>query len=341
MKWKLILCTVLCGLLSSQILSGQTFKSLFVNDNSVFAYNTDTVINALDATGYPYDIFSARDSLRSPSFDEMASYDLLIWYCSTDGVGNYLWNGNDSDNTGLMAYLENGGSLWLMGNDFLYDRYSAPHSFAEGDFVYDYLGTSEYHAQSYGDDGGTGVPELILQEPSIASLSLIQWIFPTAWWVDACEPVPTAISIYTMGPDNYPLAGYSSAISFAANGHLAVSFYFDPALIDTYNHRVQLFTDLLNYFHLFSGTEERQNLNSELQVFPNPASKYCRILYPQNFHPETSKISIINSAGQELACPSHYADGFIQLDTRQLYAGFYLLRIQSENRVLTGRLIIR
>jgi hypothetical protein len=114
---------------------------LFVNDNSVFSYNTDTVVNTLNATGLTYDIFDARDSLRSPTIAEMENYDLLIWYCSTDGVGNFLWNGNDTDNTDLMAYLETGGYLWVMGNDFLYDRYDTPHTFSEGDFLYDYLGT--------------------------------------------------------------------------------------------------------------------------------------------------------------------------------------------------------
>ena len=58
-------------------------KALFVNDNGVFADNTDTVLTALTAAGISYDVFSTRDSLRSPTSAEMCLSQFVIWYCST------------------------------------------------------------------------------------------------------------------------------------------------------------------------------------------------------------------------------------------------------------------
>ncbi|MDN5330581.1 MAG: hypothetical protein PWP35_2368 [Bacteroidales bacterium] len=78
----------------------------------------------------------------------------LLWYTSTDRVGFYFWNDTDENNLHIINYLNNGGKLVVIGNDFLYDRFATPSTFAPGDFVYDFLGTLVYYAQSYGDDGG-------------------------------------------------------------------------------------------------------------------------------------------------------------------------------------------
>jgi len=329
-------------IISSFSLYGQnSFNVLFVNDNSVFSNNTDTVLHALNATGLNFDIFDARDSLRSPNITEMVNYDLLIWYCSTDGVGNFLWNGNDTDNTDLMAYMETGGYLWVMGNDFLYDRYAAPHNFSEGDFVYDYLGTWEYHAQSYGDDGGTGVAELNLTAPAFSSLNTIQWIFPTAWWVDACVPVSAASSIYEMGPDGYALADYSSAIGYASESHFAVTLFFDPALIITFQDRLQLFSDILNYFTLFSGNEEIYYGRNRLQVFPNPIKTSFSISLPEEMHLDDVELILTTIQGKLLNYRIVEITGKSALiQTDHLIPGLYLLRATSGEYTMTEKIIV-
>lgn len=343
MKKLFFLAVLLALLIYSPSWAKTPFKVLFVNDNSVFQSNTDTVLYALTQAGATYDIFDARDSLRSPSILELTAYDLVIWYCSTDGVGNYLWDGTDSDNTSLMAYLEGGGKLWLMGNDFMYDRYSTPHTFMEGDFAYDYLGIWEYSAQSYGDDGNLGVEELDLAIDGFSSVSTIRWVFPTAWWIDACSPTLTAASLYEMGPDSYSLAGFSSAIWYPHPNHPALTFFFDPALIDTYANRLQLFRDMLVHFQLYAGVKPVDQAQKLLHVYPNPGNQFVNIDIPVSMQKSICEVRLTDASGRIiLSNQSAAGEKSIRIETGILEAGVYILNLKSEqgNENLACRLFI-
>lgn len=341
MKSKILITLFFTLFISTSVMSKAQFKVLFVNDNSLFASNTDTVLYALENTGYTIDVFNALDSLRSPTATEMNQYNLVIWYCSTDGVGNYFWNGDDSDNAELSAYLETGGMLWVMGTDFLYDRYSAPHTFIPGDFVYDYLGTLEYHAQSYGDDGGLGVEQLDLSSIGYTSLQTIHWTFPTAWWVDACAPLPSATSIYTMGPSGYVFENFSSAIWYSGSGHTVLSFFFDPALIDTYANREILFEEILSHFQLFAGLENEVKKSEKIVIYPNPATDVVHVSILNNMNNEPVDISISDLTGRCLLAgkATTFNNEFI-LETLNIPPGAYILRISNSTASAAGSLVI-
>jgi len=317
------------------------FKVLFVNDNGVYQSNTDTVMNALNHTGYSYDIFNARDSLRSPTTAEMSGYKLVIWYCSTDGVGNYFWNGTNTDNTDLIAYLQSGGSVWVMGNDFMYDRYTTPSNFSAGDFVSDYLGIRQYFAQSYADDGGVGVSELDLAYPGFSSLQKIHWIYATAWWIDACLPIGGAGEVYIMGPESYVLHGYSSAIWYAAPGHTTLSFFFDPALMDTYANRLALFGDVLRNFELITGSRSPGEL-PDLSIFPNPSREYIRITLPVSFRNKAVSLQLRDCCGRLVLENRFTWDGneTYKVGIKQLPSGLYTILACSGNEMIRGKVIV-
>ena len=314
-------------------------KALFVNDNGVFADNTDTVLTALTAAGIDYDVFSTRDSLRSPTFAEMRLYQFVIWYCSTDGVGNYLWNGNDTDNNELITILQSGGRLWLMGTDFLYDRYGgAPLSFVQGDFVFDILGISEYNAQSYGDDGGLGVPELdpIALPGNNLPLDTLRWTFPTAWWVDGCTPAQKAVSVYNMGPATYPLQGLSSAVWNYHNyfeGEKELTFLFDPALIDTYQNRVSLFK--WAYYTLFlpppPGIGELPLTKETMIIGKSLATDKIECKVPASVSSNFS-ILISDLNGKQMYSRSSESHDFFSIDISSFSPGMYVLTI-SDSRM--------
>ncbi|NVO18982.1 MAG: T9SS type A sorting domain-containing protein [Bacteroidetes bacterium] len=336
------LTTILLAILLSASMFGQTsFKILFVNDNSVFPANTDTMLYAMSHTGYGYDYFDARDSLRSPSLTELTKYNLVIWYCSTDGVGNYFWSGNDSDNSDLTAYLETGGMLWVMGTDFLYDRYgSAPYHFAAGDFMYDYLGTKDYNVQSYGDDGGIGVPELDLVLNGFTTIPVIHWSFTTAWWVDGCTPVNDASSVYEMGPDSYSLYGYSSAIWYPSSGHLSLTFFFDPAIMDTYNHREILLEEIISHFKLFAGLPQLAPSETGFQVSPNPAGNYLSILKPAGMSKDLT-LQVFNLKGNLILDKRiESSDKLVETDISTVPDGLYMIRITDNFTQSASKLLI-
>ncbi len=323
-------------------------KVLFVNDNGVFIANTDTVLKALTAAGIDYDLFNARDSLRSPTAAEMHNYPLVIWYCSTDGVGNYLWNANDTDNPDLLLYLENGGKLWLMGTDFLYDRYgSAPDVFQGGDFVYDYLGISAYNAQAYGDDGGLGVPELdpVDLPGGMPPLDTIHWIYPTAWWVDGCTPIESAFTIYVMGPESYPLKGLSSAICnhyYQTAGQKELSFFFDPALMDTHQARVNLFE--WSYYIFFMppppGFAELPPAAVRLISGQNPANDKLECRLPESFEGARFDIGISDISGKQLLSRNNESRSAFSIDISSLSRGVYMLTVRDQKNSCFQKFVV-
>jgi hypothetical protein len=320
--------------------------ALFVNDNGLFSYNTDTILSSLSGAGIECDVFNARDSLRSPTAAEMQPYEIVIWYCSTDGVNNYFWNADDTDNNELMLYLETGGKLWLMGTDVLYDRYgSAPDVFVPGDFVYDYLGISDYNAQSYGDDGGLGVPQL---DPgqlwSPTPPPTIYWIYPTAWWVDGCTPVGNAVSIYNMGPESYPLYGLSSAVynhyDFQAS-EKELTFFFDPAIMDTYQNRVDLFWWTFNtIFMPPPGYEELPREAVKLITGKNPANDKLQCKIPESIEGTKFVISIADLSGKQIFSLANETRTEFNIDISSLNTGIYVLCVSNGKEACNQKFVI-
>lgn len=144
-------------LLTGNALRAQT-SVLFVNDNNYLTYNTDTVLNDLHHTSYTFDEYSIPLSGSSPDSATLAGYDMVVWYASGDGVGLGFWRDGSLDaNTDLLAYVQSGKKLWVIGQDLLYAMYgSAPDLMVANEFTYDYMGIDSYAHQSYADDNSAG-----------------------------------------------------------------------------------------------------------------------------------------------------------------------------------------
>ncbi|MHC1708043.1 MAG: T9SS type A sorting domain-containing protein [Bacteroidales bacterium] len=316
---------------------------LFVNDNGINPANTDTLLSALNTLNMPYDIFDARDSMRSPDYPEIMNYNLIIWYCSSDGVGNYFWEGNDVDNFALIQWLNDGGMLWVIGTDILYDRYTTPTQFSTGDFVYDYLGIEEYHAQSYGDDGGTGVAQLDPVNPEIDFLPL-HWSFSTAWWVDALVPVSTSIPVYKMGPEGYIFDNYLSGLAKYRGlpfPYITLTYAFDPAIIDNKENRIALIANSFDLLLLVM--EVKENLEpGKSVIYPNPATDKVRwqLASFRDFHEEII-LQLIDIQGLILYEEQKVCNNSMvwDLDLRDYSPGMYYLRAISSTACLSQRLI--
>jgi hypothetical protein len=234
-----------------------------------------------------------------------------------------------------------------MGADFLYDRYgSAPDIFAAGDFVYDYLGISEYNVQSYGDDGGLGVPQLdpVDLPGIILPHDKLFWIYSTAWWVDGCTPAGDAVSVYNMGPDTYPFNGLSSAILnnyYSSSEKERLSFFFDPAIIDTYGTRVALFE--WSYYALFPpplpGIKPLQNEDARLIIGKNPVNDKLQFKVPgSNVYKFT--VSISDLSGKQLYRQEHAACADFSIDISALCSGMYLLSASDAKNMYNQKFVV-
>lgn len=275
MKTKHILPLFLCFFLYANALPAQ-LNILFVDDTDDTFGNAGLFITALESLGYSRTIYDAAREGSSPSDSLMSIFDLVIWHTSTDGLGLQLWNGNDTDNPELKSYLDGGGRLWLVGLDFLFDRYGVANNtaFRAGDFVYDYLGISSYDVQSFGNDGGVGVPRVVPDSLSpIAGLDTVRWVFDALNWVDGVTPRPEASAVYLMDGDNYVFSDRICATYFEKGNADILTYFFDVALATDFDAvKAAIKPVLLHFGEVLAGSTAPASPVQEMVVFPNPAS---------------------------------------------------------------------
>ncbi|MCX6297138.1 MAG: T9SS type A sorting domain-containing protein [Bacteroidetes bacterium] len=269
MKTKLttLFFIITCGFTHAQ-------NILFVNDNNAIAANTTTMLTSMSNSSYAtYSYWSVPDSATILTSAYMSNFDLVIWYCSTDGVGLGIWDGSVTGNAEVINYVNSGKPFWLIGLDIMYQQYGGgPTTFSSGDFAYDYLGLQSYDAQSYVNDGSLGVSNVIRKSgiPTVFPAT-IQWTFPTLWYVDACTSLSPTINMYEMGGAlTYPLLGSNCMFQKHDVVNNIMSTFFDPALMDTEPNRVSFINTSINY--LLTGSGVNENINeSTFNVSPNPS----------------------------------------------------------------------
>ncbi|HEY0977910.1 MAG TPA: hypothetical protein VGE21_10620, partial [Flavobacteriales bacterium] len=268
--------SLVLGLLLSALGMQLRAQVLFVNDNDNITYNTDTILNDLSVAGIAYDVFDIQLAGSNPTFADFEPNELVVWYASTDGVGLGFWD--ESVQAALSLYVDGGGSLWIIGQDLLYAVYTTPASFEEGDFAYDFMGLGSYDVQSYADDGGLGVPMMQLDPAFTGEFpATLAWQFSTLWYADGCSLREEARAIYTMGPEEYPLAGTISMMDHAVGDARVMSTLFDPALIDSFGARVEFLAQSVGSL-MNSPTGIHEVGAPSLRFSSNPATDRVEVL---------------------------------------------------------------
>jgi len=232
----------------------------------------------------------------------MNNFDLVVWHTSTDGLELLLWNGLDEDNAALKAYLNNGGRLWLTGNDFFFDRYEfSPVTFQEGDFVYDYLGVSSFDVETYNSDDETGVPIMVVDENSvIPGLNDLTWLFATLWYGDGVSLVEGADPIYRMGDDSYALADTISAAYYDNGTSQALTYFFDIALVNNFDMLKANALLVMTFFDAM--TVSQKNIEAptyKAEIYPNPAENALNLEFKLKTASKVS-ISLLDVNGQNI-----------------------------------------
>lgn len=297
---------------------------LVVDDNNYFPSNTDTIITDLNGTTYTQiDEWDIVDEGALPDATLFENYDLVIWYCSSDGSDLNLWDEGTNGLFALNVYLYGMGKVWIIGTDMLYSGgYTAPTTFTSGSFAYDKMGLLSYDAQSYADDAGAGVSELNVVSGAPANFSNpISWIFPTSWYVDAVTPNSETVSIYEMGPASYTFAGKSVMTRNTGVISNVTSSFFDPFEIDTYANRVEFFQSTIDYI-LYGGLGIDETKVETLSVYPNPVDDVLTIQLNQEN--TSADYEVVSSAGKVILS----GNGTIA-DVSNLAAGIYLLKTNN------------
>jgi len=318
---------------------------LFVDDSDDAFGNATTFYNATTIFGFSVDYYDAVTEAASPDDVMMSEYDLVVWYTSSDGTDLYLWDGVEEDNEALEIYLEDGGMLWLVGLDFLYDKYGeAPYEFIEGEFTYDYLGIANYEAQSYADDAGVGLPIAeVAEDNPIPFLTNLSWQFETMWFVDAVAPLEDVTPVYVMGDESYLFAGRPCALYNETDVFKVLSYYFDISLISSGGLLNGHVYEVLNYFSSFVVGVDESSADSEIAIYPNPGTgDFTLELEAMNSAPLT--IDIIDFQGRVIQQVASGISGQKRIALtlgNEVSNGIYLVRVQQGNEISTKSLVLQ
>jgi len=342
---RFLLCTFLFLTLSS--LTGQQ-KVLFVDDSGDQFSNSQYLASALDSLGVEYYYYDANGLNQSPLAEEMLEFDLVIWHTSTWGVGLHLWNTDKTVNTEVQNYLRNPNArFWLIGNDFLYDRYgAAPVTFQEGDFAYDYLGLAAYKAQSYVDDNGIGLESAVPDETSPIDLNDLGWSVGNLWYADALALRDEGQPVYRMkGQPGYALNDEITGYAYHEQGKAHVLVYgFDLSLASGFEMMKNNIDQVLRYFRGLADTKKIRELNANVTVFPNPTTGMLNIKYSSQMPQSDLKIELVTLTGDRYLLDQFSVIGndlVIQVDLSELIPpGIYLLQISVKDAVKTLKVIL-
>lgn len=117
---------------------------LFVADTQgVFGGNYyDQYQDAFEGLAYSVDTITTYDAGDGPDAETMGDYALVVWDCFDDWFGALTSN----DVSNMTTYLDDGGYLWLMGQDI---NWVPPGGWTN--FLSDYLGVSSVTNDIYWD----------------------------------------------------------------------------------------------------------------------------------------------------------------------------------------------
>ena len=231
---------------------------LFVHDSNYYPSRADVLKAAITNAGYHYAVFDAVAEDTIPSLELLSAHELVIWYTGDDQTA-YLWEGNNTGNDALKAYLDNGGMLWLQSKNFLYKNYTVGDVFTAGDFVYDYLGVSKYAIRTPSSGDVTiGIPQFDLVTNSLGiTTDPLTWAWGTMYGIDAFETTATADSIYITGPSTHQHAGYSTSVyNEGTGGFKALTTSAETGKLETVAMTDQFVLETLDYFNQFANTSK-------------------------------------------------------------------------------------
>ncbi|MGB5417575.1 T9SS type A sorting domain-containing protein [Algibacter sp.] len=310
---------------------------LLVTDNDVDLTDNTTFYNSLLTTTYTNITLHDSNTSGLPTSTQLNQADLVIWFCGDDGFELNFWTNGIGGYTALKTYLDNGGKLWLIGSDVIYEFYgSAPDNFISGEFMYDYAWLSSYNMQSYVDDGNLGVPQADKTNNANDSFpSTLTWIFSTLWYADGVTTRAEAESIYEFGPETYPNSGETTMAFYENSTFGVMTTFFNPTSINT----VFISDNLDNFnqaaldqiFESSLSVDDNYLNNSNFTIYPNPNINHFNISL-KNTSLINTDYKIYNILGN-LVLNGTLTHIDNKISTINLSKGTYFLKIDESNGV--------
>ena len=271
----------------------------------------------------------------------------MIWFTglSGDGSDTTLTPANEAN---LKTYLDQGGKLFLCGDDYTYQRYGGSYKFTAGQFPYDYLGvdsTTDHSASVPYNIAGVGYA---LTDGMAFTVDTM----PVQPYPDDMVKIPAAMYDF----DVTAKVGEKQAIQYS-NGVFRTVFFAFPFenIIDgaAPNTKGQLMSRILGW--LTTGVEGKPTADRSQPAvyslaanYPNPARERTTIKFalPQA---GAVRIEVYNIAGQKVKtlvnttmnAGYHGVTWNGRNDAGQaVAAGMYMYRMTADNFSATRKLVL-
>ena len=197
-------------------------------------YDEDYLTDALDEWGIDYDLYTVPSGESGPNISVLQQYDIVLWHIT--GWSDTLF---ESDVNNLTEYLDQGGKLFISGQDLGYDIHGETWG---GDFMLDYL-RANYWGDNAGDDCVVGQADTVFSGLEVEI---------TSSWPDYFELVgSTDPNLIAKVGFKYETAGYNAAtvVYNKTHGWKVIYFAFGSFnRISDLTMRVRLIGRILRFF---------------------------------------------------------------------------------------------
>ncbi|MBN2054370.1 M6 family metalloprotease domain-containing protein [bacterium] len=195
-----------------------TSPILFVDDDQNQRWVPEAMevyfTEALDGTGYDYDVWENAAYLSHPEYANLQQYDIVVWNTGS-GYNKAI---SEEEQVTLGQYLDAGGYLFISSQEYLYQEYGYPDgedwvaATVPGEFAHDYLHIAsleqdEYYYHVFGvadcpltTGMNVALTDHISDDPTGSSIETGGY----DWWPDNILPDATAQAIFTAESHNYP-----------------------------------------------------------------------------------------------------------------------------------------
>lgn len=228
----------------------------------------------------------------------------------------------------LAAFLDNGGNLFVAGQDIGWDTWDAAGNGTDitKDFYTNYLfadykadgGSSNNSIYSYGNEEIFG---------TMSNFSIVD-IYGGNMYPDEISPLGNAVSIFKYNDND----SKSAAVRYANDIYKIVYLGFDPSMgsTESMNEIIKRTNDWFNF-----GVGINETSENLLKVFPNPASNNVTIESASTI----KHINVYDISGRIVYSVS-LDQNKVNLNIEQLDKGVYMMQIETVNGTRTEKLNI-
>ncbi|MFK5856718.1 MAG: Omp28-related outer membrane protein [Bacteroidota bacterium] len=233
------------------------------------------------------------------------------------------------ENVGFLAsFLDNGGNLFVAGQDIGWDTWDAAGNGTDitKDFYTNYL------FADYKSDGGTSNNSVYPYSNeeifgTMADFSIVD-IYGGNMYPDEISPLGDAISIFKYNDND----SKSAAVRYANDVYKIVYLGFDPSMgsTESMNEIVRRTNDWFNF-----GVGVNEIFESLIKVFPNPASNNVTVESASII----KHISIYDISGRKVYSVS-LNQNKVELNIESFDKGIYMIQLETDSGTITEKLSI-